>query len=208
MLHVESLKGNSLDILKGLMLIPELDCLNLAGGTALALKYGHRISIDLDLFSSVDFENKILFNAIQKKYPSYQVLNINNKAGLFGFIDGVKLDIVRHEKFTLIAPVDTIEEIRFLSDADIAAMKIFAILERSKKKDMYDISLLLDKHGLEKIIHWYFKKYPENNMLISVPTALLYFVETESDIDPETLINQKWTQVKKNVSKHVNHYLK
>lgn len=208
MLHIESLKGNSLDILKGLMTIPELDVLHLAGGTALSLKYGHRISIDLDLFSSDDFNNEIIFEAIKKKYPSYQVRNIKNKAGIFGFIEDVKLDIVRHNNFKVIAPVELIEGIRFLSDADIAAMKIFAILERARKKDMYDISLLLDKYGMDKIIQWYFEKYPDNTMLITVPTVLQYFIETESDNDPESLVSQTWMQVKKNISKHVNDYLK
>jgi hypothetical protein len=73
---------------------------------------------------------------------------------------------------------------------------------------MYDISLLLDKYGLEKIIQWYFEKYPENMMLISVTTALQYFVETEPDKDPESLVGQTWVQVKKNISKHVNEFLK
>jgi hypothetical protein len=30
---------------------------SLVGGTALSLKYGHRISVDLDLFSENDFNN-------------------------------------------------------------------------------------------------------------------------------------------------------
>ncbi len=208
MLHFESLKGDTLDILKGLMTIPDLSMLSLAGGTALALRYGHRTSYDLDLFSSSEFENKIVVQAINKKYPSYQVLNLNNKAGVFGFIDDIKLDIVRHHEFQIIAPIEKIENIRFLSDADIAAMKIFAILDRAKKKDFYDISLLLDKYGLEKIINWYFKKYPDNQMLISVPTALQYFVDAETDKDPEPLIGQTWKEVKKNISKHVNKFLK
>ena len=197
MLHFESLKGNTLDILKGLMAIPELNILNLAGGTALSLRYGHRVAYDLDLFSSVDFDNRIVIQAIKTKYPSYQVQNSNNNAGVFGFIEDIKLDIVRHADFKIIAPVELMESIRFLSDADIEAIKIFAILERAKKKDLYGISLLLDKYGMEKIIKWYFSKYPYNMMLISVPTALQYFVDTEIDKNSESLIGQTWDQVKK-----------
>jgi hypothetical protein len=109
MLHIESLKGNTLDILKGLMQISELKSLNLAGGTGLALKYGHRTSIDLDLFSSGEFENQEIFDGIKKMYSSYRVLKMSNKAGIFGFIDDVKLDIVRHNNFKLIAPVEEIK---------------------------------------------------------------------------------------------------
>jgi len=38
------------------MEIPELKGFSLVGGTALSLLYGHRISIDLDLFSNAGFE--------------------------------------------------------------------------------------------------------------------------------------------------------
>ena len=77
MLYIESFKGNTLDILKGLMAIPDLNMLDLAGGTALSLKYGHRVSVDLDLFSSRDFDNKTVIRAIKSRYPSYQVQNPN-----------------------------------------------------------------------------------------------------------------------------------
>jgi hypothetical protein len=50
MLHFESIEGHTLGILKTLMQIDELKDFDLVGGTALALRYGHRSSIDLDLF--------------------------------------------------------------------------------------------------------------------------------------------------------------
>jgi len=48
------------------MAIPALDDFNLVGGTALALKYGHRRSLDLDLFSSQDFDNEAIAAIISK----------------------------------------------------------------------------------------------------------------------------------------------
>jgi predicted nucleotidyltransferase component of viral defense system len=141
-------------------------------------------------------------------YPDFQPANIFNKVGLFGFIEGLKVDLVQYYKYDVIGDRQEEDGIRILSDADIAAMKIFAILQRARKKDMYDINLLLDKYGLEEIIEWYFQKFPKNQMLISIPTALQYFIDTEEDEDPVSLINQTWTQVKKNISKHVNKFLK
>jgi hypothetical protein len=49
-----------LDLLKQLLDLPALNSFYLVGGTALALKFGHRISVDLDLFSIVDFDKKEL----------------------------------------------------------------------------------------------------------------------------------------------------
>ena len=51
MLHFETVESNTLSILNELMNMPELMEFSLVGGTALSLLYGHRISVDLDLFS-------------------------------------------------------------------------------------------------------------------------------------------------------------
>ena len=64
MLHTESVEGNNLDILKRLMQMEELSSFNLVGGTALALRYGHRLSIDLDLLSSSAFDNEFIFQLL------------------------------------------------------------------------------------------------------------------------------------------------
>ena len=45
------------------MEIPSLQLFSLVGGTALALKYGHRSSIDLDLFYHEKFDH----SAIEKE---------------------------------------------------------------------------------------------------------------------------------------------
>jgi hypothetical protein len=40
------------------MRIPELEHFCLVGGTALSLRYGHRISVDLALFCNEKFQNE------------------------------------------------------------------------------------------------------------------------------------------------------
>ncbi len=50
MLYVETVTPATLRILKRLMTMPSLSGYNLAGGTALALQIGHRISTHLDFF--------------------------------------------------------------------------------------------------------------------------------------------------------------
>lgn len=56
MLHKDTVKRETFELLKELMQDKDLQCFNLAGGTALALYLGHRISIDLDLFTPVQFK--------------------------------------------------------------------------------------------------------------------------------------------------------
>ena len=52
MLHTESVYPKTLKLLKEIMAESDLDFLSLVGGTSLALQIGHRISVDLDLFTS------------------------------------------------------------------------------------------------------------------------------------------------------------
>src|SRR3989344_7654374 len=40
----------------------------LAGGTALALQIGHRVSVDFDFFTEKDFETEELYERIQKVF--------------------------------------------------------------------------------------------------------------------------------------------
>jgi len=51
MLQTQTIEPGTLSVLNTLMEIEELNQFSLVGGTALSLKYGHRKSIDLDLFS-------------------------------------------------------------------------------------------------------------------------------------------------------------
>lgn len=53
MLHTETVKGETLELLVEITQDPTLSGFNLAGGTALALYLGHRLSIDLDLAYTV-----------------------------------------------------------------------------------------------------------------------------------------------------------
>lgn len=50
MLHTETVERTTLELLRKLQAEKLLDPFCLAGGTALALYLGHRISVDLDLF--------------------------------------------------------------------------------------------------------------------------------------------------------------
>ena len=50
MLQTQTIEPGTLSVLNSLMKIAELKQFSLVGGTALSLKYGHRLSIDLDLF--------------------------------------------------------------------------------------------------------------------------------------------------------------
>ncbi len=207
MLHLSTIEPATLDLLKSILKLKEFKNFYLVGGTALSLKHGHRISVDLDLFSTENFEKEEILNAILDNFPNTVYKRDNNPVGIFCEIDGVKVDIIKHHFFKLIRNVDIIEDVRMFSDEDIAAMKIFAILKRSKKKDFYDLEILLRKFNLRQIIDFYHQKYPDNMMLISIPQAIIYFHDAEEDENPISINGQTWESVKLALQKHVREFL-
>ena len=207
MLQYSTVEPRTLDLLKKLMQLPELKDFYLAGGTALALHYGHRLSFDLDLFSTVKFEAEQLIPPLEK-FSGFIYSNTHNPVGLFAFIDNVKVDFVKHHNFPLIDIPFVEDGIRLISIHDIMAMKIAAILRRAVKKDFWDISELLYHYTIEDFINCYNRKYPNQQLLISIPTALTYFVDAEESEEPISLKGQTWKNVKKHIQQMVNDYLR
>ena len=54
MLSYQTVEPHTLELLKKLMAEPSLKDTRLVGGTSLALQYGHRNSVDLDFFGTLD----------------------------------------------------------------------------------------------------------------------------------------------------------
>src|SRR5690242_3090264 len=207
MLQIETVEPHAFSILTQLMEMPELGDFSLVGGTALSLLYGHRKSVDLDLFSNKSFDNNGIIQALQKKFKSsFHNRSTNPNFGIFCFIDDVKIDIIRHPH-QLIRPQKNIDSIRFFSTEDIIAMKVQAILGRGKKKDFWDIAELLNHYTIGDFINFHKQKYSTQNLLISVPQALTYFAEAEESEDPVSLKKQNWKAVQAFINKKVNEYL-
>jgi len=207
MLQYSTVEPGTLDILRELMILPELNNFYLVGGTALALYYGHRVSIDLDLFSTVDFETPSLIPVLEQRFSGFTYNNANNPVGLFAFIDDVKVDFVKHHHNALIDHPVIDNGIRLVGIRDIMAMKISAILRRGVKKDFWDISELLNHYTVADFIEVYNQKYPNQQLLISIPQALTYFADAEESEDPISLKGQTWESVKEHIQQKVNNYL-
>jgi hypothetical protein len=207
MLQYSAIEPRTLEVLKKLMSLSELSGFYLAGGTALALYYGHRLSIDLDLFSTVDFNSETLILTLEKVFPDF-TYSAPGIIGVFGFIGNIKIDLVRYHRYQLIDTPHIEDGIRLMSINDIMAMNVAAILKRAVKKDFWDIAELLDHHTMAELISCYNKKYPNQQLLISIPQALIYFADAEESEDPIGLKQQTWTDVKKKIGHQVSGYLR
>lgn len=183
MLQTQTVEPGALDILKRLTTLPELSEFLLVGGTASSLRYGHRLSAHPDLFSEI-------IPALEKEFKGFSYRNVNNPIGLFAYIDHVKVDFVKYNHHPLINTPVIEDGIRFISTHDIAAMKINALLKRGVKKDFWDVAELLQHYSIEDFISFYEKKYPSQQLLISIPQAMIYFDDAEESEDPISLKGQ------------------
>lgn len=171
MLHIQTVEARTLDLIKELMADRQLSNFNLVGGTALALKLGHRISIDIDLFSTTSFSSKELANYLIEKYDATEVRILTNS--IFCFIRDIKTDLISHQ-YPLIGDLDVVGGIRLVSLEDIGAMKLNAIYGSGLRlKDFVDMYALLEKFPLDKMLQACNKKYPELNMQV-VKHAFIY----------------------------------
>ena len=192
MLFRETVSTSALDLLIRLSNAPELGGFALAGGTSLALRLGHRLSIDLDFFAVEPFENEVLSDFLMREFGFDMRRSI--ATGLTGFIDGVRVDFVKY-RYPLIRPFEVIEGIRLMSLPDVIAMKLSAITNRGAKKDFYDLSKLIECFGLEALFEYYQAKFPQTDLLMLM-RSLAYFDDAESDEDPVSLKGVTWEEVK------------
>ena len=93
MLQYRTVYPTTLELLRKLMLLPELQDFFLVGGTALALQLGHRISIDIDLFTQKDFNTKKLLLMLNKQFEITDLIEDTNTLN-FNIIFPVRLRLL------------------------------------------------------------------------------------------------------------------
>jgi predicted nucleotidyltransferase component of viral defense system len=166
----------------------------LAGGTALALQLGHRISVDLDFFTKETFDEKVLSKALEKN-PEF-VLETLEWRTILGKIGETKFSIFYY-KYDVIDVYEKYEGINILGLKDIAAMKIHAIEERGSKRDFIDVYFLSKHFSMKEMLSFYEQKYKSlDDHLYSISKALGYFEAADTQDLPQMLVPLKWDKVK------------
>ncbi len=174
MLQTQTVEPATLELLKKLQQEPLLSTFNLVGGTALALRIGHRKSADLDLFTREEFDIEELKSMLIERYDLK--VSFEHQHTLKGFIGSVMIDCIRFNYPRLQAP-DRIDGVRLESIPDIIAMKLSAIVQNGTRvKDFIDIAALSTKYSLDEMLQFYEDKFPNANVVMPAK-ALTYFDE-------------------------------
>ena len=166
MLYKETVTKEMWELLQKLMKDEKLKDFSLVGGTALSLMIGHRLSIDIDLFTIRDFDERAMLTHLKDQHP-VKIREILENTMLLD-IGVVKVDIIAH-RYPWQEPIRTEEGVRLASLYDIGAMKLHAIFQNGTRiKDFVDMYFLLEHHSLKTYLETYQNKYNGNPRLAAL----------------------------------------
>ena len=203
MLRTDAIAPETLDLLGRLMVRSELQDFALAGGTGLALQIGHRLSVDLDLFSASDFEPEVLLDRLRDEFRT-ELHNIS-KNTLNLHINGTKVDLLTYT-YPMLNSLIQEGNIRIYSMEDIAAMKLSAVSSRGSKRDFYDLYYLLKKYSLSELLDFYKRKF-ETEQYYHIIKSLIFFEDAETEPDLKLIqSNLSWDMVKSGLENAVREY--
>lgn len=179
-----------------------LDGWILAGGTALALQLGHRISVDLDLFRHEDFQVAPLRHAL----AHLGKLEVQSMAPgtLHCRLDDIRLTFLRSEVPFLHEPVPY-RGLHLADVRDIAAMKVIAVAGRGAKKDFIDLYAYLEAGAsfpdLMAVVQQRYRDTDFNVMHLL--RSLVYFDDAEAEPMPKMLSKAGWPEIRRRLEREV-----
>jgi predicted nucleotidyltransferase len=214
-LHWNTVSKGLKELLKSSMAEPLFSPFRLVGGTALSLYLGHRISVDIDLFTDAPYDS-IDFDAIktylENRYPYVSEIGKGpvgmGKSYLVGpgGEDAVKVDLYYNDDF--IRPYKTIDGIRLADMDDIAAMKIHVVQGIGRMKDFWDIHELLDHYTVARMIELHKEKYPYHHDPETIVINLTDFHKADTDFKPECLRGKHWELIRLDIAEAVETFKK
>lgn len=203
MLSLRTIEPHTLELLRSITAQPALQQTRLVGGTALALQYGHRTSVDLDFFGTLPDEPNVLLESVAKIGET--TIIHQTKSIIQIVVDKVKVDFVNYSRYEWIDEPILSDGITLASDKDIAAMKVNAIMGRGTRKDFVDLYALLQHYSLADILSFYRKKYPEYSDYRAL-LSMTYFVDAEMLDMPRLFIDVSWEEMKRTIIAAVKEY--
>ncbi|MBI5082561.1 MAG: nucleotidyl transferase AbiEii/AbiGii toxin family protein [Chloroflexi bacterium] len=198
--HWDALPQNTRRSLESVKSLPFLADFYLAGGTALALQIGHRVSHDLDFFSST---NSLGFSERAAMLPRLQklgsaIIRSETDTMIYVTVMGVEVSFIYQHHPLLNSPIYW-ENVAIADLVDIGLMKLSAIKDRGTRRDFVDIYCLREDAPLDKLFDLIPQKYFDRpSFAMHLALGLRYFDDAEDD--PRELIMKRsvrWQDVKK-----------
>jgi hypothetical protein len=185
----------------------------LVGGTALSLHLGHRMSVDIDLFTDGGNYGKIDYDAIEH-YLLETFPFVSGDLGsdpVFGksYLIGqdkdnvVKVDIYYASEPFFGALIEA-DGIRLASVEEIIAMKVDVVQRGGRKKDFWDLHELLEQYSIDQMIALHATGYLWSHDEKLVLKNFTDFRQADEDFDPICLRGKEWPFIKEDFEDAVN----
>ena len=205
-MHEDTITKNTKHVLESLSQAGLTKDFYLAGGSALALYYGHRFSVDLDWFAE-SFSYTPVFREKLSKLGKLSVESEGEKT-FNGALNGVKISFFEYPYPLISSKTQYKDNIYLASRPDIAVMKLEAVARRGTYKDFVDIYFLLKEYNLDQLLDFLGKKftgveYNETHLLKS----LTYFEDAKKSEFPEMIKPVNWEDIKKFLLSAVEQYM-
>lgn len=169
----------------------------LAGGTALALRLGHRRSVDLDFFSETDqlaqASRQEILRALGPLLP--QALE-DVDGNLLLRVSDLHVGFFSYG-YPLLEPTDSVEGVAVASLVDVGLMKLDALISRGSRKDFYDVYAIVRQVPLADLLVLAQSKYPHvRDFELMAVESLVLFDNADRDVQPALLVDWPWEQVR------------
>lgn len=179
--------------------LPSISQFALGGGTNLALRYNHRISIDIDFISPIII-GRIGFDQIIKEVESLYGKTLVNTILLNTELDEqflflkmfisredqvIKVEFLQNMKCLFIP--EFFDNIRVIHKTDIGLFKLMSASNRFAKKDIYDLDYITDEIPLVDLFNQ-FKIKSEKFNLPEHQTIFDLDIEVNPIDNPELLL--------------------
>jgi len=169
----------------------------LAGGTALALQLGHRISIDLDFFSATQSDIPLLTESLRRALTNHAPVLADTSWGNLVFLaDNVRVGFYGYG-YELVRPLVKVDAVSLASIEDIGLMKLDALLARASRKDFHDLFQICQRVSLRDLLNLAPRKYPDTrDFEAQVARHMVYFERAEQETPVPLIKNVEWEVVK------------
>lgn len=196
-MHTECLPPAALNVLRSLRETVRAHQFVLAGGTAVALHLGHRMSVDFDLFTETPFSTDKVFQEIQGTGRTVKTLQ-EERDTLTVTVDGVKVSFF-HVPYPFREKRTALKRISVAGMTDIASMKILAMAQRGAKRDFVDLFFILRDLPFAKVAENMIMRFGKDRINpVVIGKALVYFSDAEADPEPVYLGRRTdWKIIKK-----------
>ncbi len=170
----------------------------LAGGTALALHIGHRVSVDFDFFTKKEFDENYFVQKLTEFPLDFRLEKLDANT-VIGYLNKTRFSLFSY-KYPLLAKMHKLLNLNVLDTKDIAPMKLAAISDRGAKRDFIDLYFIIEVEKLftlSEIMDFYDQKFrilKQNKTHIL--KSLIYFDDAEGQPMPQMLKRISWAEVK------------